>query len=108
MDQPIFTIADNRAVNRGRVFVIHLQEPVIIAQAFHFDSDQEEAWMSQKSQFTIGASVDFPGELIFLGAVYCAPLPRKEFQQQADNLAHIMSKMGDWYYQYLIDKDRPC
>lgn len=100
-----FLIAENPIVDDGRVFVIHLRDPVIIAEAFHFDLDQEKEWMYCKSNFTIGSSVDYPGELIFLGAVFCAPLPWSAPQQQADKLAKIMSRMGDWYYSYLKFED---
>jgi hypothetical protein len=98
-----FLIAENPVVDDGRVFIVHLRDPVIIAEAFHFDEDQESEWMEVKRQFTTGASVDYPGELIFLGGVFCAPLPKEwtTAQLQADKLAKIMSRMGDWYYNYL-------
>jgi hypothetical protein len=102
-----FLIAENPIVDDGRVFVIHLRDPVIIAEAFHFHEDQESEWMRCKSDFNAGASVDYPGELIFLGVVFCAPLPKEwtAAQDQADKLAKIMSRMGDWYHNYLKWED---
>lgn len=99
-----FLIAENPIVDDGRIFVIHMRDPVIIAEAFHFDEEQETEWMQQKSMFDVGASVDYPGELILLGAVFVAPMPGSE-QYQADKLAKIMSRMGDWYHSYLKWED---
>lgn len=100
-----FLIADNPLVNDGRTFIVHMREPVIIAEVFHFDLDQESEWMECKSHFTTGVSVEYPGELIFLGVVFMAPLPWADPQVQADNLAKIMSRMGDWYHNYLKWED---
>jgi hypothetical protein len=100
-----FLIAENPIVNDGRVFIIHFRDPVLIAEAFHFNLHQESEWMQCKSQFTFGSSVDYPGELIFLGGVFCAPLPWAGPQEQADKLAKIMSRMGDWYHNYLKFED---
>lgn len=106
-----FLIAENPIVNDGRVFIVHLRDPVIIAEAFHFDMHQEKEWMECKSQFKIGASVDYPGELISIGAVYVANDKISESfklytQKESDNLAKIMSRMGDWYYNYLKWEDK--
>lgn len=102
-----FLIAENPIVDDGRVFIVHMRDPVIIAEAFHFDIDQEAEWMKCKSNFEFGATVDYPGELIFLGGIFCAPLPESwsTLQMQADKLAKIMSRMGDWYYNYLKWED---
>lgn len=103
-----FLIADNPLVNDGRTFIIHMRDPVIIAEAFHFDLDQEAAWMECKSRFNMLASVDYPGELIVLGVVFCATLPddfASTTQEKADKLAKIMSRMGDWYHNYLKWED---
>lgn len=100
-----FIIAENPIVNDGRVFIIHLRDPVIIAEAFHFDLDQESEWMECKSNFQIGASIDYAGELITLGARFVGPVPDKWFafstQEQADKLAKIMRRIGDWYHHYI-------
>lgn len=102
-----FLIAENPIVKDGRVFIVHMRDPVIIAEAFHFDIDHEDEWMKCKSNFPLGSSVDYPGELIFLGSVFCAPLPPSwvTTQAQADQLAKIMSRMGDWYHNYLKWED---
>ena len=103
-----FLIAENPIINDGRVFIVHNRDPVIIAEAFHFDLDQEHELMGCKSNFTMGASVNYPGELIFLGTTFCAPLPKswpESPQDQADKLAKIMSRMGDWYFAYLKFED---
>ena len=92
----------------GRIFILHSREPFILAEAFHFDEDEEEQWMQAKRACTTGASVDYPGELIFLGAVWMAAgnfFEGKQPQQVADELAQLMSRMGDWYHAYLKFED---
>lgn len=95
-----FLIAENPIVNDSRIFVIHMRDPLIVAEAFHYGLDQEAQWMDCKRKFSTAASVDYPGELIVLGVVYCAPT-----ELSADKLAKIMSRMGDWYYNYLRWED---
>lgn len=92
-----FLIAENPIVNDGRVFIVHMRDPVIIAEAFHFDLSQEKEWMDCKSKFAVGASVNYPGELIVLGAIFMSA--------QSNDLPKIMSRMGDWYYNYLKWED---
>lgn len=103
-----FLIAENPLVDDGRVFIIHTRSPVIIAEAFHFNLGQEREWAECKSRFEIGATVDYPGELIAIGLIYHgAPDPgfAESVQDLADKLAKIMSRMGDWYYSYLKWED---
>ena len=100
-----FLIAENPQVDDGRVFIVHFRDPVIIAEAYHFEFDQEEEYMYYRSQFDFSATVDYPGELIVLGGVFFAPLPWKDQQEIADNLSKIMSRMGDWYHNYLKWED---
>lgn len=105
-----FLIAENPLVDDGRVFIVHLRDPVIIAEAFHFEIGQDDEWMACKSKFTTAASVDYPGEPVILGAIFCAPVPEKwnglSGQEVADKIAKIMSRMGDWYYSYLKFEDQ--
>lgn len=98
-----FLLCENPLVNDGRVFILHSRHPLVLAEAFHFELDEEEEWMNCKRQFEVGASVDYPGELIALGAVWYEALTPS--QETADELAHIMSSMGDWYYAYLKWED---
>lgn len=104
-----FLIAENPIVDDGRVFIIHTRSPVIIAEAFHFELDQEAEWMKCKSHFELGATVDYPGELIVLGARFMGPPPyvwsSYTDQELADRLAKIMRRMADWYYSYLEWED---
>jgi hypothetical protein len=95
-NSPRFVVASNPVAPDGRLYIVHLGDPLIIAEAFHFEQSQEADWMECKSNFVIGSSVDFPGKLIVLGAIYCAPTELK-----AEELAKIMSQMGDWYHTYL-------
>jgi hypothetical protein len=51
-----------------------------------------------KRKFDVGASVDYPNELICLGAI-------SYDRSDNDVLAKIMSRMGDWYHSYLKWED---
>jgi hypothetical protein len=101
---PKFLIAENPLACPERIFIIHAREPVIIAEAFHFEENEEKEWLRCKSNFAVGASVDYSGELIAIGAITCQ-MPEGNAQQQADKLAAIMRRMGDWYYAYLKHED---
>lgn len=96
-------ICENPLRNDGRVFILHSRPPLILAEAFHFEIEDEKNYMDCKRQFDIGASVDYPGELICLGAIlHQATTPD---QKGADQLAKIMSRMGEWYHAYLKYED---
>lgn len=87
-------------VEDGRLFVLHNRKPQILAEAFYFPTTDEDAWLACKRQFPIGASVDYPGELIVLGALWVL-----DEEPAADKLSKIMSRMGDWYRAYLEWED---
>lgn len=97
-----FIIGDNPLIDDGRVYVIHLRSPLVVAEAFHFDLHEEDDYDEARREFSMGASVDYPGELIFLGVIYVGDLPEAyTAQETADKLAKLMSRMGDWYHAYL-------
>jgi len=98
-------ICENPMVDDGRVFILHARNPVILAEAFHLEPDQEAEAMEIKRHFNLGASVDYPGEYIILGAIYSAPVENPDSQKTANDLAKIMSRMGDWYHSYLKFED---
>jgi len=100
-----YMICENPLVDDARVFILHCRKPVIIAEAFHLEPDQEAEAMEMKKQFTVGASVDYPGEYIILGAIFIEPVESNDPQNTADDLAKIMSRMGDWYHSYLKWED---
>lgn len=98
-------ICENPLTNDGRVFILHSRNPVIIAEAFHLDPDDDKAAMEIKKNFETGASVDYPGEYIILGAVFIEPVMSADPQKSANDIAKIMSRMGDWYHAYLTWED---
>lgn len=98
MKTPKFLIAENPLIDDGRVFIIHARDPFIFAEVFHFNLDQEKEWMDCKRKFSVGSSVDYPGELICIGAIFIAT-------DSAEGLAGLMSRMGDWYHAYLKWED---
>lgn len=93
-------ICENPMVDDDRVFILHSRNPVIIAEAFHLEPDDESGAMEIKKQIAVGASVDYPGEYILLGAIFIEPN-----NMTAQELAKIMSRMGDWYHSYLKWED---
>lgn len=96
-----FLLCENPIVNDSRIFILHTGTPLILAEAFHFDFDTDEKIvMNCKRQFTAGASVDYPLEYIVLGAIFVEPN-----NKSVDELAKIMSRMGDWYHAYLKWED---
>jgi hypothetical protein len=95
-----FFICENPMVDDGRVFVLHNRAPRVLAEAFHFEPEDVEDWMDCKRQFPVGASVDYPGELIVVGAIWI-----EAGGIDANRIAKIMSRMGDWYYAYLDWED---
>lgn len=90
----------------GRLFVLHTQEPMILAEVFDFDSEDEAEQMKCKSKFTTGSSVDmtaYDGTCHLLGVHWIVEgekLQKLPAQEQADKVAAVMSAMGDWYYAY--------
>jgi len=105
---PKFMIAENPMAEKaqGRLFVLHTQDPMILAEVFEFAAEDEANQMKCKTTFTIGSAVDmtdYDGTYHVLGALWVvegkklAGLPA---QAVADKLAAVMSAMGDWYYAF--------
>lgn len=99
MKLPKFMIAENPMASK-RVFILHSRSPRFIAEAFHFELDQEKDWLKVKQMFDHGASVDYPGELIAVGVHWMEPN-----ELDSSRLAKLMSRMGDWYHAYLKFED---
>lgn len=100
-DYPKFMIAENPMADRSRVFILHTQGPRILAEAFHFDKDQEVEWMNVQSQFETGSRTELPDELIAIGALWIADTKPID----PDRLAGTMRRMADWYRSYCIWED---
>lgn len=77
-------------VDDHRVFVVHTREPRILAEVF-LPPDKEKL-RELRNKFEYGSSVDYPGKLIYLGAVWF------EYSNELDK---VMSRMSDWYHAYL-------
>lgn len=116
MKHPKFVIAENPMTEREShpLYVIHLREPIIIAQVHHFDlcaGDQieevTEALESCKRQYSVGSYTEiYNTETAVLGAVHIAAPIHGEPQEVADKLAKIMRRMADWYRAYCIWEDK--
>jgi len=101
MKSPKFLLCENPLAEQsdGRVFVLHAREPLILAEAFHFAADDEEAQMAAKKFFNVAATLDYsPDEYVVLGALWYR-------EADADTLAKIMRRMADWYESYLKWED---
>jgi|ADurb_Leu_01_Slu_FD_contig_21_3566014_length_1954_multi_4_in_0_out_0_2 hypothetical protein len=97
---PKFVLAENPMDTiYHRVFIIHMRDPVVIAEALHYDLMDEDEWMRAKAHYTVGASLEYEDELICIGAIFIGPgaVPEK--------LPGLMSRMGDWYHAYLDWED---
>jgi len=106
-----FLLCENPIADKsdGRIFILHNRNPLILAEVFHFDIENEELQMNCKRQFTIGSSLEFGNQYIVFGALWTIPDARflaKEAQKQANELAGIMRRMADWYESYLIWEDQ--
>lgn len=98
-----FLLAENPILSddpRAGLYIIHTRPPVMICEVFHFEPGEETRYINCKNQFNVGASVDYPGELICIGCLWMAPTDKS-----ADDLAKIMRRMGDWYHAYLVWED---
>lgn len=89
---PKFVIAKNPMIEGNRIFIIHMREPAIHAEVFHFNIDNEPGQMEAKARYAAGSSTEVNNEYIVIGAVYIAPT-----DLNADKLAGIMRRMADWY-----------
>lgn len=102
MKLPKFLLAENPIADKsdGRLFILHTQTPVLIAEVFHFDAGDEPAQMECKRAFPIGAALDYDDEYIVIGARWV-----EENSLHPDKLAGLMRRMADWYHAYLIWED---
>ena len=100
-----FLIAENPMVDDGRVFIVHAQSPIILAECFHFDPADEDEQMKATSAFEVASALDYDHEYIVIGALWVEPHATDNPQRDADKLAGIMRRMADWYEAYLIWED---
>lgn len=96
---PKFLICDTHETDR--VFVLHTQFPKFLAEAFcEFESEEEE--LKCKAAFPSGSSVEIDGETEVLGVVEWYEEPTG---MSVDDVAKLMSAMGDWYYKEIMSYD---
>jgi hypothetical protein len=104
-----FLLCENPIADKsdGRLFILHTRQPVILAEVFHFEIDDEPGQMECKSKFTIGSSLNYNPEYIVIGAQWVEPedVPAGEAKEYANKLTGIMRRMADWYQAYLIWED---
>jgi len=104
-----FLIAENPMVDDGRVFIVHTQSPLILAECFHCGADGDytaDAVNELKRRFEVGGGLEYsPSEYVVVGALWIEPHATDNPQRDADKLAGIMRRMADWYEAYLIWED---
>lgn len=95
---PKYLIAKNPLINNTE-YIIHTRYPVIIAEVFQFDADDELVQMECKRMFETGSSLDYPPHYYVFGAKYV-----QENSMEPDKIAGIMRRMADWYETSLIKR----
>ena len=98
--EPTFLIADD-PYNEDVTCVVRLSSPVMICQAFHYHEDSIRDYMKIQKRYNIRATVEYGNEIIVLGYIFC-----EQNQLDQDQLAKLMSQMGDWYYNCLEFEDQ--
>ncbi len=81
----------------------------MLAEVFHYEPDEEAAWIECKALFNTGASFHYQDELICIGSLWVVEnekLRSMNAQARDDYLAKLMSRMGDCYTAYCQWEDR--
>lgn len=84
------------------LYVIHMRDPLIVAQVFTFGPDEEAERLDllRQPDITAYATTDIDAlESAVLLAIYITPI-KGDAQKTADKLAKIMRRMADWYRAY--------
>lgn len=102
MKPPIFIVGDNPLDRSpGRIFITHTREPMFVAEVFHFDIMDEESQMEAKQTFTIASSLEYHDEYIVIGVREMIATKK----HSANQLAKLISRTGDWYYELISFED---
>lgn len=109
MKHPKFVIAENPMTDGDEhpLYVIHLRDPLIVAQVFTFSPDEEDKRLEllRNPDIIAYSTTDIDSlESAVLLANYIAPM-KGEAQASADKLAKIMRRMADWYRAYCLWED---
>jgi hypothetical protein len=104
-----FLLCENPIADKsdGRLYILHTRKPVILAEVFHFDIDDEAEYTRCKQAFPTNATLNYNPEYIVLGQIWMEPVyvPEEKAQEFSNKLAGIMRRMADWYQAYLIWED---
>jgi len=96
-------------LDKSSSFILHTQQPMILAEIFNFDSGDEKNQIECKKAFTTYGALDYGLEYIVLGAVWMEPLKFEDdipaTQEVANKIAGVMRRMADWYEAYLNWED---
>lgn len=105
---PKFLLCENPIAEKsdGRVFILHMREPKIIAEIFSFEEPILESELNElKSKFTTGATLTYGTEYFVFGAIWIEESDKIDLENRAQELASIMRRMADWYEAYLNWED---
>ena len=95
---PKFLLAENPMLtgdHDGRLFIIHLQNPFLVAELHHREDMSNDEYTEAVSR-GFGAILNHGPEIIIFVPVWIAGLPNDPA------LAGLMRRMADWYKAYLI------
>jgi hypothetical protein len=105
-----FLLCDNPIMNAqydGRSFILHSQNPIIIAEIFSFKNLTENEILKYQSEIPIGSKLNYGIETFFFVPIYIQDgwKIKNNAQFIADELAKIFRRMADWYQAYLTWED---
>lgn len=113
MKTPKFLICENPIItgdNEGRLFILHTQDPIILAELWHYENISESDLMDAMRQLgPTSAKLEYGTETILFTSVLMVrgeSFSKLPGQEQADKLAGIMRRMADWYEAYLTWEDQ--
>ena len=97
-----FLICENPILDDSdeRLFALHTGSPKILAEIIHFETNDEEAQMECKKQFSVYTTLEYEDEYIVFGALW---IEKNELSE--NKLAQLMNRMSEWYEKYLTWED---
>lgn len=96
---PKFLFCQN-VLASDRDYIIHTREPMFIAEIAVFN-DEQMFFQFQKS-IEIGARTEFNDRMYVVFPVkIISDIEYKSAQEKADKWAKLMSRTGDWLFNYL-------
>lgn len=105
-----FLLCENPIMNAqhdGRSFILHSQNPIIIAEIFVYENLSESQILDKQINIPVGSKLNYGIETFFFVPIYIQDgwEVNNNAQFIADELAKIFRRMADWYQAYLTWED---